>query len=54
MAEKSFNSIEVRALVEQVSGKGVMEGVNAALFGYAGFFLALLKALRTALVHMGM
>ena len=41
MAEKSFDSIQVRALVEQVGGKGVTEGVNAALFGYVGFFLAL-------------
>ena len=41
MAEQSFNGIEVRALVEQVGGKGVAEGMNAALFGYAGFFLAL-------------
>lgn len=54
MAEQSFNGIQVRALVEQVGGKGVTEGVNAALFGYAGFFLALLNELRTALVHMGM
>jgi hypothetical protein len=54
MAEKSFDSIQVSALVEQVGSKGVAEGVNTALFGYAGFFLALLKALRTALVHMGM
>ena len=41
MAEKSFNGIQVSALVEQVGSKGVAEGVNAALFGYAGFFLAL-------------
>ena len=41
MAEKSFDGIQVGALVEQVGGKGVAEGVNAALFGYAGFFLAL-------------
>jgi hypothetical protein len=41
MAEKSFDGIQVRALVEQVGGKGVTEGMNAALFGYAGFFLAL-------------
>ena len=54
MAEKSFNGIEVSAQVEQVGGKGVTEGMNTALFGYAGFFLALLKALRTALVHRGM
>ena len=54
MAEQSFNGIQVGTLVEQVGSKGVTEGMNAALFGYAGFFLALLKALRTALVHMGM
>ena len=41
MAEQSFNGIQVSALVEQVGGKGVTEGVNTALFGYAGFFLAL-------------
>jgi len=41
MAEKSFDGIQVGALVEQVGGKGVAEGMNAALFGYAGFFLAL-------------
>ena len=41
MAEKSFNGIQVGALVEQVGGKGVAEGVNTTLFGYAGFFLAL-------------
>jgi hypothetical protein len=41
MAEKSFNGIQISALVEQVGGKGVAEGVNTTLFGYAGFFLAL-------------
>jgi hypothetical protein len=41
MAKQSFDGIQVSALVEQVGGKGVAEGVNAALFGYAGFFLAL-------------
>ena len=41
MAEQSFNGIQVRALVEEVGGKGVAEGVNATLFSYAGFFLAL-------------
>ena len=40
MSQKSFNGIKIRAPVEEVGGKGVPEGVNAASFGYAGFFLA--------------
>jgi hypothetical protein len=41
VAKESFNGIQVCALVKQMGGKGVTEGVNTALFGYAGFFLAL-------------
>lgn len=40
MAKKSFNGIKIGPPVEEVGGKGVPEGVNAAVFGYAGFFLA--------------
>jgi hypothetical protein len=38
VAEQSFNGIQVRALIKQVGSKGMTEGVNAASFGYAGFF----------------
>ena len=41
MTKQSFNGIQVSALVEEVGSKGVTQGVNAASFGYAGFFLAL-------------
>jgi hypothetical protein len=40
VAKKSFNGIKIGAIVKEVGGKGVTEGVNAAAFGYAGFFLA--------------
>jgi hypothetical protein len=38
MAQKSFNGIKISSLVEEVGGKGVTEGMDAAAFGYTGFF----------------
>jgi hypothetical protein len=40
VAKKSFNGIKIDPPVEEVGGKRMPEAVNAAVFGYAGFFLA--------------
>ena len=40
MPKESLNAINIRSLVEQMGCKTVTEGMDAAVFGYAGFFLA--------------
>lgn len=41
VAKESADRIQISSLVERVGGKGMTKGMNAAVFGYAGFFLAL-------------
>ena len=41
VAKESADRIQISSLVERVGGKAMTEGMNAAGFGYAGFFLAL-------------
>ena len=45
MPKESFNGINVRSLVQQMSCKAVAQRMNAGAFVYAGFFFAMVKAL---------
>lgn len=40
MTQEAFKGIEIGSLVEHMGGKRVPQGMDAAAFVYAGFFLA--------------
>ena len=48
VAQESTDCIKVSSLVKEVGCKAVTEAVDAAGFGYAGFFLLTMKTFRAA------
>ena len=48
MAQEPADCVKISSLVKQVGSEAVTEAMDAAGFGYAGFFLLTIKTFRAA------
>ena len=48
MAKETTDCVKIGSLIKKVGSETVTEAMDAAGFGYAGFFLLVMKTLRAA------